>query len=43
MVDMARSPSMKDNVFTYSLVGMGFLELLAVVAILIVGLLLYSE
>ena len=29
--------------FTYTLIGMGFLEFLAIVVILIAGLLLYSE
>merc|ERR1712083_1095691 len=43
VVGMARNPSMKEDLFTYTLIGMGFLELLAIVVILIAGLLLYSE
>merc|ERR1712227_600974 len=43
VVGMARNPSMKEDLFTYTLIGMGFLEFLAIVVILIVGLLLYSE
>lgn len=39
----ARNPSMKEDLFTYTLIGMGFLEFLAIVVILIAGLLLYSE
>merc|ERR1712061_435500 len=42
-VGMARNPSMKEDLFTYTLIGMGFLEFLAIVVILIAGLLLYSE
>merc|ERR1711870_179124 len=43
VVGMARTPSMKEDLFTYTLIGMGFLEFLAIVVILIAGLLLYSE
>merc|ERR550514_768786 len=43
VVGIARNPSMKEDLFTYTLIGMGFLEFLAIVAILIAGLLLYSE
>merc|ERR1711990_1350936 len=43
VVGMARDPSMKEDLFTYTLIGMGFLEFLAIVVILIAGLLLYSE
>merc|ERR1712083_902580 len=43
VVGMARNPSMREDLFTYTLIGMGFLELLAIVVILIAGLLLYSE
>merc|ERR1712130_11616 len=43
VVGMARNPSMKEDHFTYTLIGMGFLEFLAIVVILIAGLLLYSE
>mmetsp|Transcript_14103 Transcript_14103/g.33183 ORF Transcript_14103/g.33183 Transcript_14103/m.33183 type:complete len:132 (+) Transcript_14103:68-463(+) len=43
VVGMARNPSMKEDLFTYTLIGMGFLEFLAIVVILIAGLLLYSE
>merc|ERR1711902_322261 len=40
VVGMARNPSMKEDLFTYTLIGMGFLEFLAIVVILIAGLLL---
>merc|ERR1712079_440842 len=43
VVGMARNPSMKEDLFTYTLIGMGFLEFLAIVVIRIAGLLLYSE
>merc|ERR1712203_725286 len=43
VVGVARNPSMKEDLFTYTLIGMGFLEFLAIVVILIAGLLLYSE
>uniref|UniRef100_A0A7S1FIL4 V-ATPase proteolipid subunit C-like domain-containing protein n=1 Tax=Noctiluca scintillans TaxID=2966 RepID=A0A7S1FIL4_NOCSC len=43
VVGMARNPSMKEDLFTYTLIGMGFLEFLAIVVILVAGLLLYSE
>ena len=37
------TPSMRDDLFTYTLVGIGFLEFLAIVVILFAMLLLYSE
>merc|ERR1711916_226159 len=43
VVGMARNPSMKEDLFSYTLIGMGFLEFLAIVVILVAGLLLYSE
>eukprot|EP00927_Polykrikos_kofoidii_P043394 TRINITY_DN3746_c0_g1_i10.p2 TRINITY_DN3746_c0_g1~~TRINITY_DN3746_c0_g1_i10.p2 ORF type:complete len:140 (-),score=22.39 TRINITY_DN3746_c0_g1_i10:99-518(-) len=43
VVGMARNPSMKEDLFTYTLIGMGFLEFLAILVVLIAGLLLYSE
>jgi len=43
VVGMARNPSMRDDLFTYTLVGIGFLEFLAIVVILFAMLLLYSE
>merc|ERR1711865_285830 len=43
VVGMARNPSMKEDLFTYTLIGMGFLEFLAIVVIMMAGLLLYSE
>merc|ERR1712166_690618 len=43
VVGMARNPSMREDLFTYTLIGMGFLELLAIVVILIAAMLLYSE
>merc|ERR1719378_267359 len=32
VVGIARNPSMKEDLFTYTLIGMGFLEFLAIVA-----------
>lgn len=43
VVGVARNPSMKEELFTYTLIGMGFLELLALVTILFAVVLLYSE
>merc|ERR1712032_458644 len=43
VVGMARNPSMREDLFTYTLIGMGFLELLAIVVLLFAGMLLYSE
>merc|ERR1712110_73821 len=43
VVGMARNPSMKDDLFTYTLIGMGLLEFLAIVVILVAFVLLYSE
>ncbi|EER02577.1 conserved hypothetical protein [Perkinsus marinus ATCC 50983] len=43
VVGIARNPSMKEDLFTYTLIGMGFLEFLAILVILIAGVLLYSE
>merc|ERR1711982_215250 len=34
VVGMARNPSMKEDLFTYTLIGMGFLEFLAIVVIM---------
>uniref|UniRef100_A0A0G4IFK5 V-ATPase proteolipid subunit C-like domain-containing protein n=1 Tax=Chromera velia CCMP2878 TaxID=1169474 RepID=A0A0G4IFK5_9ALVE len=38
----ARNPSVKEDLFTYTLIGMGFLEFLAIVVVLMAALLLYS-
>eukprot|EP00919_Chromeraceae_sp_WS-2016_P036524 GHVR01086747.1.p1 GENE.GHVR01086747.1~~GHVR01086747.1.p1 ORF type:complete len:164 (+),score=47.12 GHVR01086747.1:37-528(+) len=38
----ARNPSIKEDLFTYTLIGMGFLELLAIVVVLMSAMLLYS-
>jgi len=43
VVGVARNPSMKDDLFTYTLIGMGFLEFLALVVIGFSVILLYSE
>jgi len=43
VVGMARNPSMKEDLFTYLLIGMGFLEFLAIIVVLIAFMLLYSE
>jgi F-type H+-transporting ATPase subunit c len=40
---MARNPSMKDDLFTMTMVGLGFVELMAIVCILFAVMLLYSE
>merc|ERR1719231_1604138 len=41
IVGIARNPSMKEDLFTYLLVGMGFLEFLIIIIVLIAFMLLY--
>jgi len=43
VVGIARNPSMKDDLFTYTFVGLGFVELLAIVVIIFAVMLLNSE
>merc|ERR1712072_722905 len=43
VVGIARNPSMKEDLFTYLLIGMGFLEFLIIIVALIAFMLLYSE
>ena len=43
VVGITRNHSMKRDMFTYTLIGMDFLELLAIAAILIAAMLLRSE
>ena len=43
VMGLARNPSMKEDLFTYTLIGMAFLELLAMGVIIIALMLLYSE
>merc|ERR1719150_454243 len=43
VVGMARNPSMKEDLFTYTLIGMGFLEFLAIIVLIVSFLLLSSE
>jgi F-type H+-transporting ATPase subunit c len=43
VVGIARNPSMKEDLFTYLLIGMGFLEFLIIIVVLIAFMLLYSE
>jgi len=43
VMGLARNPSMKEDLFTYTLIGMGFLEFLALGVVLIAMMLLYSE
>lgn len=38
----ARNPSIKEDLFTYTLIGMGFLEFLGIVCVLMSAVLLYS-
>lgn len=38
----ARNPSIKEDLFTYTLIGMGFLEFLGIIAVLMSAVLLYS-
>eukprot|EP00745_Piridium_sociabile_P018137 TRINITY_DN26994_c0_g1_i1.p1 TRINITY_DN26994_c0_g1~~TRINITY_DN26994_c0_g1_i1.p1 ORF type:complete len:175 (-),score=16.59 TRINITY_DN26994_c0_g1_i1:130-654(-) len=38
----ARNPSVKEDLFTYALIGIGFLEFLAMIVIIMSALLLYS-
>merc|ERR1711900_105284 len=42
VVGIARNPSMKEDLFTYLLIGMGFLEFLIIIVVLI-AFMLYSE
>jgi F-type H+-transporting ATPase subunit c len=43
VVGIARNPSMKEDLFTYTLIGLGFVEFFAIVVILFALMLLYSE
>jgi F-type H+-transporting ATPase subunit c len=43
VVAIARNPSMKDDLFTYTFIGLGFVELLAMVVIIVSLMLLNSE
>merc|ERR1712118_571465 len=43
VVGIARNPPMKEDLFTYLLIGMGFLEFLIIIVVLIAFMLLYSE
>merc|ERR1711906_50336 len=43
IVGIARNPSMKEDLFTYLLVGMDFLEFLIIIIVLIAFMLLYTE
>merc|ERR1719408_728617 len=43
IVGIASNPSMKEDLFTYLLVGMGFLEFLIIIIVLIAFMLLYTE
>ncbi|SOS77628.1 ATP synthase subunit C, putative [Plasmodium sp. gorilla clade G1] len=38
----SRNPSIKDELFTYTLIGMGFLEFLGIICVLMSAVLLYS-
>eukprot|EP00922_Rhytidocystis_sp_ex-Travisia-forbesii_P057466 GHVS01085109.1.p1 GENE.GHVS01085109.1~~GHVS01085109.1.p1 ORF type:complete len:191 (+),score=11.72 GHVS01085109.1:114-686(+) len=38
----ARNPSIKEDLFTYTLIGMGFLEFLGIICVLVSFVLLYS-
>eukprot|EP00920_Eleutheroschizon_duboscqi_P005263 GHVT01012136.1.p1 GENE.GHVT01012136.1~~GHVT01012136.1.p1 ORF type:complete len:134 (+),score=32.72 GHVT01012136.1:125-526(+) len=38
----ARNPAIKEDLFTYTLIGMGFLEFLGIVCMLFAAVLLYS-
>lgn len=38
----ARNPSIKEDLFTYTLIGMGFLEFLGIISVLMSAVLLYS-
>merc|ERR1719384_2917993 len=43
VVGMARNPSMKEDLFTYTLIGMGLLEFFAIIVVMISLFLLFSE
>ncbi|CDR97129.1 ATP synthase subunit C family protein, putative [Babesia bigemina] len=38
----ARNPSIKEDLFTYTLIGMGFLEFLGIVCVLMSAIMMYS-
>ncbi|KAK2197917.1 bifunctional ATP synthase [Babesia duncani] len=38
----ARNPSIKEDLFTYTLIGMGFLEFLGIICVLMSAIMLYS-
>lgn len=38
----ARNPSIKEDLFTYTLIGMGFLEFLGIICVMMSAVLLYS-
>lgn len=38
----ARNPAIKEDLFTYTLIGMGFLEFLGIICVLMSAVLLYS-
>jgi len=43
IVGMARNPAERENLFTYTLIGVGFVELLAIVVIVFAVVLLSAE
>lgn len=38
----ARNPSIKEDLFTYTLIGMGFLEFLGIICVLMSAIMMYS-
>merc|ERR1712062_80375 len=43
IVGTARNPSMKEDLVTYTFMGLAFVEFFAIIMVLAFGLLLYSE
>ena len=43
VVGIARNPSMKEDLFTYTMIGMGLIEFFALIIMVTAGLLYFSE
>lgn len=43
VVGIARNPSMKEDLFTYTMIGMGLIEFFALIVMVSAGLLYFSE
>jgi F-type H+-transporting ATPase subunit c len=43
LVGIARNPSMKEDLFTYTMIGLGILEIIALLIGIVAGLLYVSD